>query len=216
MAETFEKPKGFKKKLENFWYHYKAAVLIVAFFVFSATYLAVDYLRKKEPDMVLAYVSETYGDQTQFLRVEEELKQVIGDVNGDGRKQLNYRLIVIREDFTSYDVDKTQHFNYSFLDKNARLFIIEDKFFEQKKDYFEPLKGIVPDELLEGGLKNDAGEVCAIPLLESAVAEKMDFARPELYVGIKRMIDTEKHEKLVPLQHEKSKEVIRYIMTGQG
>ncbi len=215
MAETFEKPKGFKKKLENFWYHYSAVVIIVAFLVGTIAFLTVDFLKKKEPDMVLVYVGNTYGDQTQFIRVEEEMKSIIGDVNGDGREKLNYRLIVLRKDLSSYDVDKDQQFNYAFLDKNARLFIIEDTHFDRKKEYFEPLEGILPAELLAGGLTNDEGQVCAVPLVGSKVAEEMDFARPELYVGIKRIIDTEKHEKFVSAQHEKSKDAIRYIMTGQ-
>lgn len=215
MAEKYEKPKGFRKKLENIWYHYKITILICAFFVISISFLATDYIKKQDPDMVLTYVGEAYGDQTQFKRVEDSLKEVIGDVNGDGRKQLNYRLIVIRNDWTTYDVDKKQHFNYSFIDKDVRLYIIEDKFFEQKKPFFEPLEGIVPDEYLAGGLTNEEGQVCALPLVNSSVAAEMDFARPELYVGIKRIIDTEKDQKFVPEQFEKSKEVLRYIVTGE-
>ena len=80
MSETFEKPKGFKKKLENFWYHYKIAILVGAFLAASATFLAVDYLKKREPDMILCYVSETYGDTTQFMRIEDKLKEIVGDI----------------------------------------------------------------------------------------------------------------------------------------
>ncbi len=215
MAENAEKPKGIKKKLENFWYHHQIATLVTVLIVCSAIFLTVDYLRKQDPDMVLTYVGAEFGDKTQFIRAEDDLLAVVGDINGDGKKKLNYRMIVIREDWTTYDVDKEQHFNYSFIDKNVRLYVIEERFFEQKKIFFEPLEGILPDEFLKEGLKNDEGQVCAVPLAGSEVAEKMDFARPGLYVGIKRMIDTEKHEKLVPAQFEKSKDLIRYIVTGE-
>ncbi len=215
MAEKFEKPKGFWKKLENFWYHHQIATLVTAFLICSAIFLTVDYVKKQDPDMVLCYAGEAFGDRTQFVRAEEGLCAVVGDINGDGKVKLNYRIMVLRNSGLELTVDNEQHFNYSFIDKNARLFIIEDKFFDQKKIYFEPLEGILPDELLKDGLKNDEGQVCVVPIAGSEVAKTMDFARPELYVGIKKMIDTEKHEKLVPAQFEKSKELLRYIVTGE-
>lgn len=211
-----EKPKGFRKKIENFWYHYKIAVLVGLFFVFAATYLVIDVVKKQDPDMVLAYVSETYGDESQFARAEEAISAIVGDINGDGKVKLNYRMMAIRDqNLYSFDVDREQAFNYSFLDKNVRLYIIEDIFFEQRKLYFEPLEGIVSEESLAGGLTNEEGEICAVPLEGNAVAETMDFSRPELYVGIKRVMDTEKNDELVYTQHEKAKEVLKYIVEGE-
>ncbi len=212
-----EKPKGFLKKLENFWYHNKIVVLIVLFFLCSVIYLGIDYFKKQDPDMTLAYVSETYGDQSQFARVEDRISQIVGDLNNDGKARLNYRLMVIRKgDITNYDVDKEQAFNYSFLDKNVRLYIIEDAFFTDRQLFFEPLEGILAEEHLAGGLKNQEGQVCAIPLAGSKVAETMDFNRPELYVGVKRILDTERSDKLVEKQHEKAKEVLQYIVEGEN
>ena len=215
MAEKFEKPKGFWKKLENFWYHHQIATLIVAFFICSGVFLTVDYVKKQDPDMVLCYAGNNFGDRTQFIRAEEDLKRVVGDINDDGEVKLNYRIMVLRNGGMDITADHEQHFNYSFIDKNARLFIIEDALLQQKTNFFQPLEGILPEELLKDGVKNEEGQVCAVPLENSPVAKTMDFARPQLYVGIKKMIDTEKHEKLVPFQFEKSKDLIRYIVTGE-
>ncbi len=215
MSETFEKPKGFKKKLENFWYHNKIAVLLVLFFVASAVYLGVDMLKKQDPDMVLTYVSRTYGDETQFRRIEPTLFSIVGDLNGDGKTKLNYRLLFVRErDITNFDVDVEQAFNYSFLDKNVRLYFIEDALFADKQAYFEPLEEILPEAYLSGGLKNAEGQVCAVPLSESAAAEEMHMNRPEMYVAVKRIMDIEKHDSLCMEQHEKAKEILKYIVEG--
>ncbi|MBE7024445.1 MAG: hypothetical protein E7408_00115 [Ruminococcaceae bacterium] len=211
-----EKPKGFFKKTENFWYHYKIVVLIVLFFLCSALFLTADYLKKKDPDMVLAYAGASYGDESQFARAEDAFKAIIGDLNGDGKIQLNYRFMFIRgENITSSDLDKQQGFNYSFLDKNVRLYIIEDALFSEKQLYFEPLEDILPAESLAGGLKNLEGQVCAIPLADKPVAEAMDFNRPELYVAVKRIMDPERNNELVHRQHEKAKEVLKYIAEGE-
>lgn len=213
MSETFEKPKGLKKKLENFWYHYKIAVMIGAFFLASITILAVDYLKKREPDMTLCYVSETYANEVQFKRIEDKFKEIIGDINGDGRETLVYSLMVIREkSISNYDVDKQQQFNYSFLHNSSRLYIIEDTFFMQKQDFFEPLEGVVAEEYLTDGLKNKEGEICAIPLSGNTVAAEMSFDRPELYIAVKRIIESEKNAPFIREQHEKAKEVLRYIV----
>lgn len=211
-----EKPKGFLKKIENFWYHYKIVFLIALFFVCSFTFLMVDYLKKKDPDMVLCYISQTYGSEAQFGSVEEELKEIVGDLTGDGRAQLNYRLIFVRaQSSNDADVTTKQGFNYSFLDKNVRLYIIEDRFFEEKTLFFEPLEGVLSEEQLSGGLKNPDGQICVVPLTDSPVAEKMDLNRPELYVGIKRIMDTERNDELAHRQHEKAKEVLKYILEGE-
>lgn len=217
MSETFEKPKGFKKKLENFWYHNKIAVLLVLFFVASGVYLGVDFVKKQEPDMVLAYASREYGDETQFRRIEPALFSIVGDLNGDGKTKLNYRMLFVREkDITNFDLDVEQAFNYSFLDKNVRIYFIEDILFEGKQAYFEPLEDILPEAYLSGGLKNAEGQVCAVPLLESAVAEEMHMNRPEMYVAIKRIMDMERNDALCKEQYAKAKEVLKYIVEGDN
>ena len=210
-----EKPKGFRKKLENFWYHYKIMVLVIAFFVFSGAYLIGDALRKQDPDMVIGYASETYGDESQFGRIEPEMFRIMGDINGDGKTKINYRLMVMRgNDLYTYGLNQEEHFNHSFIDKDVRLYVIEDKFFEGKQAYFEPLEGILSPAFLEGGLKNENGEICAAPLFGRPVAEKMDFSRPELYVALKRTMDTEKHDRLVPVKKEKAEAILKYIIEG--
>ncbi len=211
-----EKPKGFKQKWENYWYHHKFETLIALFFVASALVLGIDVAQKKDPDMVIAYVSEAYGDEMQFRHVEDSFRHIVGDINGDGFEKINYRFMVIRKTFMdSYSLSQEQHFNYSFLDKDVRLYIIEEKFFGEKALYFEPLEDLVPADVLEGGLRNAEGEICAVPLLSCALAADMDCAREELYVALKRKMDTEKHDKLVPLQQEKAFSLLRYIIEGE-
>ncbi len=212
-----EKSQGFSQKLENFWYHYKIVVLIVFFFALSGTYLAVDYITKKEPDMVFTYVGEAYGDESQFARGEEVLLPLVGDLNGDGKEKINYRILVVRPGTVgaAYDyVNKEQGFNYSFLDKNVRLYFIEKSFLEAKEVYFEPLDSLLSEEQLARGYKNAEGEVCAVPLAGARLAKTMDFDREEMYIAVKRIMDTERHDALVPIQHEKAKEVLQYIIEG--
>lgn len=212
-----ERPKGFKQKWENYWYHHKFETLVALFLVASVLVLGIDFVRKKDPDMVIAYVSEAYGDAMQFRYVEDSFEHIVGDINGDGLEKINYRFMVIRKTFMdSYGLSQEQNFNYSFLDKNVRLYILEEQFFEAKELYFEPLEELFSADVLEGGLRNAEGNLCAIPLLNCALAEDMDCDRPELYVALKRRMDTERHDKLVPVQEEKAISLLRYIVEGEN
>ena len=213
MAETFEKPKGFKKKIENFWYHYKIPALLGLFFLGSALFLGIDVVKTKNPDMVVTYVSEKYGDESQFRRIEPEFYDILGDINGDGKTKVNYRLILMREkSFFNGGMDIEQSYNYSFLDKNVRLYFLEDAYFPARQAYFEPLEGILPEECLANGLKNEEGQVCAVPLAGTKAGKEMQMDRPEMYVAVKRIMDTEKRDSLVAVQHEKAKEIIKFMM----
>ncbi len=212
MAETFEKPKGFKKKAENFWYHYKVLILLGLFFLCSAVYLGIDMVKTKNPDMVITYVGETYGDESQFRRIEPEVYEILGDVNGDGKTMVNYRLFFMREKtFYNRGMDIEQSYYYSFLDKNVRMFFLEEAYFADRQAYFEPLEGVLPAQRLVNGLKNEEGQVCAVPLAGTVGGKKMQLDRPDMYVAIKRIMDTEKRDSLVPIKHEKAKEILQYI-----
>ncbi len=215
MAEQFEKPKGFKKKLENFWYHYKVLVLFLAFVIFSVVYLGADVMRKQDPDMTTVYVSDVYGSEIQFRRVEPSVAEIVEDLNGDGRVRLNYRMLIVKQkDISKFDMDYMQAFNYSFMDKDTRLYFLEERFLQEKEAYFEPLDDVLPPQLLEKGIKNKEGRVYAVPMEGSAVAEEMDLARPGMYMAVKKIMDTEKQHDYLYTQQEKAKLVVKYILEG--
>lgn len=212
-----EKWKAFRKKVENFWYHHKIVTCIVLFYVAAGLYLGMDVVKKRDPDMVFTYVGEAYGDQSQFARAESVLLPLVGDLNGDGKEKINYRMLVVRPGTiaAAYDaVNKEQGFNYSFIDKNVRLYFIEKKFLEEKEAYFEPLDSLLSEETLARGYKNAAGEVCAVPLSGNALAKKMDFDREGMYLAVKRVLDVERPDDLVKAQHAKAIEVLQYIIEG--
>ena len=212
-----EKLKAFGKAVENFWYHHKIVTCVILFYVIAGLYLGIDALKKSEPDMVITYVGEAYGDESQFARAESVLLPLVGDLNGDGKEKINYRMLTVRPGTVAaaYDfVSKEQGFNYSFIDQNVRLYFIEERFLKEKEVYFEPLEGILSPESLAGAYKNADGESIGVPLSDNALAKKMDFAREGMYLAVKRVLDVERPDDLVRKQHEKAKEVLQYIIEG--
>lgn len=207
--------KRFKKWLENYWYHYSTITWIVLFFVVSFFVLAGDYLKKKDPDLVVVYVGSVYGNASQFDSVKDRFSEMVGDLNQDGRVSVNYRMITIRKGhFTNYDVQKTQEMNYSFLDKSAQLYLIEDTFANEKTVYFEPLTDLLPPEALEGGLTNENGEVVAVPLAGKKIAKEMDFDRENTYIAVKTTMDIERNNAFSAAGKEKARELLQYIISG--
>ncbi|MDD6308345.1 MAG: hypothetical protein PUB07_03185 [Clostridia bacterium] len=202
----------FLKWLDNYWYHNKIITLIVLFFVFSGIVYATNIIQKRDPDFVVVYVSGQYGNESQFAPIREKVEDIVGDLDGDGRKTINYRIIAIRDNIIeSYDVNKKLEFDYSLLDKSARLYLIEEKYAKEKAAYFIPLEDILPPEKLEDGIKNEEGKVIAIPLRDNAVGKKMQLDQGNMYVAMKALMDLERNDELANKGVEKAKEIFTYI-----
>lgn len=208
-----EKMTRFRKWFENYWYHHSALTLVILFFVVSGVVLTVDFLKKKNPDFVVVYAGHEYGSASQFAPIEDKAKEIVGDLDGDGQVKVNFRLIAIRTgEITDYDVNKEQQFNYSFLDEAVHLYLIEKNYLTDKSLYFEPLDSILPADRLRGGIKNEAGEVYAVPLSGNRLAEEMDFAREDMYIAVKKIMDVERDNPLAHEGQEKAKELLQYIV----
>ncbi len=204
----------FKKWFENYWYHHAAKTIVVGLLIISAIALMINVAQKSDPDFVMAYVGEAYGSDVQFEPIRPKAEELVGDLNGDGKTKVNSRIITIRKGtFSEVDVNKEQEFNYSFLDTAVHFYIIEEQFLRDKAIYFEPLEALLPPEALEGGMKNEAGEVYAVPLRDNIIAKEMDFARENMYVAVKKIMDIEKNEEIALKGQEISKALLQYMIT---
>lgn len=212
MAKRFEK---WKKWFENYWYHYNIQTWLVLVFIISGVILVTNFFQKKDADFVVVYAGSAYGSEAQFDSVKDTIYETVGDLNADGKVHINYRIIAIREGgLSNYNVNKQQEFNYSFLDKGAQLYIIEDKYAKDKAAYFEPLTGLLPPEVMEGGLKNENGEVFAVPLSGKKIAREMDFDRENIYIAVKTTMDRERDDAFAMKGKEKARALLQYIVNG--
>lgn len=213
MSRDDKKTKTFKQKWENFWYYHKVHVFIAAFFLFAIGFLTVDVMKKHNPDYTVGYVGSFYVDQTQLQAYEPVFKEIVGDLNGDGRVLINYQTIVVSKNImTNWDIDTEQQMNYSFVGGEIRLYIIEEKYIKDHEQYFEPLDGIIDEAFLKGGYKNREGKTILLPLKDTPVLKKMEINSDSLYIGIRGIAFIEQNDEFVKSRHEKSKEILKYII----
>lgn len=84
-----QKPRGFKAKWENYWYHYKWPTLIVLFVLAVGAWILIDQLTKEKPDYILVAVTEQplLPQETQAL--ETYLASCGEDLDEDGQVEVN-------------------------------------------------------------------------------------------------------------------------------
>lgn len=78
-------PKGFREKLENFWFYYKIQTLLVAFILFVAGYSLYLYLSTPQPDYRVALCVTQNKMEGVAVILEEKLAAYGEDINGDGK-----------------------------------------------------------------------------------------------------------------------------------
>ncbi len=79
-----EKPKGFKGKWDNYWYHYKWVTIGGAFALFVIIVLVVQMVTREEPDYRLVLVTDQPMSQQVLTYMTAEMEVIGLDRNGDG------------------------------------------------------------------------------------------------------------------------------------
>ena len=78
-----------KKKLDNYFYHYKWHTIIACVGAFMLFFLLRDTLFRPKPDLTLIVATSRYIMQSETDAVQAALANYAGDINGDGRVLVN-------------------------------------------------------------------------------------------------------------------------------
>lgn len=83
-AQTDEKDStsDFKKKIDNYFYHYKWHTIIGAFLVFVVIWVAITSIGKNTEQVYVGYIGEYSYSNEQHREKSEKLTSMIGDVLG--------------------------------------------------------------------------------------------------------------------------------------
>lgn len=90
--------KNFMKWLDNFWYHYKWRVIIIAFFAFVFVICGAQMITRENYDAYILYSGPALFDGEDESSVRSALGFVSGDYNGDGEKKICLTSIVVLSD----------------------------------------------------------------------------------------------------------------------
>ncbi len=80
------KPKTFRDKVSNYWYHNKWTTIIVVLFVFFAVVATAQLIGRESPDVYVIYAGPCYINADANLSVRQAIKACMTeDYNGDGK-----------------------------------------------------------------------------------------------------------------------------------
>lgn len=200
------------KKLENFWYHHKFGTIVAVLFIAVAVFLVADYFNKTTYDITIAYAGSDYVDSVTFNSLKDDIEKISGDINGDGKTNIMYLTMVLKEKMlTETDFAEKDQFNYSFLNSSIRVYILEERFIDERSIFFMPLDDILPAEKLENGYIRDQKTI-AVPLAGNETLEKLGFTTDKLYIGIRAKSHNDERDKLIDKKIDASIRILEYFV----
>lgn len=150
------KPKTFKEKWENYWYHNKIPTFIGAIAVIFVVTLLWNMLSKPSFDATFTIVTESAYDGSESF-VENKLLPFIDDVDGNGKKKIlveSYYIIVGKSGAAAETVQMNRAKLIAKLNKNdAFLYMVDGVTYQDMKDLgvvFKDLTDISDSNRVDG------------------------------------------------------------------
>lgn len=116
----------FKKKLENFWYHYKIQVIVAVVAVVFGGYMIYDVITKPEPDITIISVVDN-GLVDRLGSVEDYFEKYGEDINGDGKVYVQVVNVPMNPGATDTNAQNYATKLYSSLQSARTVLILTDK-----------------------------------------------------------------------------------------
>lgn len=207
---------NFKKKAENFWYHYKWHLILGVFIAILLIYAVKSMVTKKENDLFAVYISDKSISEDTGKNFEKSLieENLMNDVNGDGEKVFYFEPLVTTMDYDAADNTTMQKLQFYMLAGEQSLMLVHKYIPEDYDGAFEDISAYASsdDEVYIG---ND-GYVTAICVEGNKYLESMGFDTENLYVAMHVMNDRDKDNSKRIKEYETAREIMKYILEKQN
>lgn len=185
-AEREARPVSLEEKWNNFWYHYKATVIIVGFLIVSVLFLTLQGLTKEKYDTTVLLCSYSYYDDTTINAFSKDFAKYMVDTDGNGEVnigvfQANYSAPGDVPDQGGYEQALQTRIMAEIVDGENCIFILHKQFLDKfaEKEVFADLRTLI-------GAKGDE-PVYGISLADSNLLKGKAFEkdRDNYYVAIR-------------------------------
>lgn len=116
---------SFKKKLENFWYHYKIQTIVAVTVTVLFGYMIYDLVTRIEPDITVVAVVDN-GLSHRVDGLEAYFEHYCEDLNGDGEVYVQVVLVPMDANSTNTDAQNYATKLYSTLSNAETVMVIAD------------------------------------------------------------------------------------------
>lgn len=199
-----------KQKWENYWYYHKVHTIVGVLAALFVLLTVSECVNRVEPDFSVVYAGAHYVVAEGF---EDDIAVMTGDLNGDGQNHVFFdKIIMPLQPESDMDMQMAQKLLLSFVDRSARLYIIDRDSMIIYGDSFEPIDGILPQDVLESGLDFE-GRKIGFPVSKSAFLTEHGFADTgeELYAGILMMNPDDIKKSGMDVQFDTSVKILKLL-----
>lgn len=152
LKQNIQENGGFQHWFVNvFWYHYKWPLLIGVVILGIIAFITVDSLRTVRYDTTVVIATDYYVDDTQLDALDQILKPVVGDLDGNGQVNINYAVLYVGNTEVGRQNQERMYLYMSQDDVGLYLMSenVSDAFTNPELEYFT-------DSLADMGLPCDA------------------------------------------------------------
>lgn len=156
---------GFQHWFVNvFWYHYKWPLLIGVVVLGIIVFITVDSLRKERYDTTVVIATDYYVDETQLDALDQVLKPVVGDIDGNGKVNICYAVLYVGNTEVGRENQERMYLYMSQQDVGLYLMSenVSDAYTNSELEYFT-------DSLSGMGLPCDADNPARLSLKDNPV-----------------------------------------------
>lgn len=156
---------GFQQWFVNvFWYHYKWPLLIGVVVLGIIVFITVDSLRKERYDTTVVIATDYYVDETQLDALDQVLKPVVGDIDGNGKVNICYAVLYVGNTEVGRENQERMYLYMSQQDVGLYLMSenVSDAYTNPELEYFT-------DSLSDMGLPCDADDPVRLSLKDNSV-----------------------------------------------
>lgn len=157
---------GFQHWFVNvFWYHYRWPLLVGVVILGIVVFITVDSLRRERYDTTVVIATDYYVDDTELDALDDVLRPVVGDLDGNGRVSINYVVLYVNG---STEIGRqNQERMYLYLtQEDVALYLMSQ---EISDAYTNPELEYFTDPVEEYGLEPDPSDPVRTSLVDSQV-----------------------------------------------
>ena len=165
------------KWLDNFWYHYKWTVIVVAFFLTVGIICLVQFFTRPSYDTSITIACPYRMNNEERADFEALMESLVSDFNGDGDKLVNVMIYQIysEDEFLAekesieavetgsfdlnrqFNLEEYNNFNRLTMTGENSVYLLSPYLYEtlRQANRLKPLSEIYPDGTLPAGARED-------------------------------------------------------------
>lgn len=207
-----EKPQGFKKKWENYWYHYTPQTIVAALVAILLITFVKDVFTNTTYDLTMGFISKQQFAYDLFELDKQQIAGPLDDVDGDNEKNITIDIMSVSPTIKNVDdMNMQEKIMLSFAVGDTRLYILEEEYAVDYAEMFYPLDDELSASQLEDAVKFQ-GKAVAASLKNSALIKKWGLRGDELYIAVVDVVPAHENIKYIDKLFENSVNAMHYIL----